>query len=279
MNPSSSLKYAILINTTDSFEDAWVPFFKLFEKYWHNCTQKIYLNTEKKHFSYPSLDIIPIKNSINLVNDSLTWSECLIKALDYIEEDYVLYMQEDYFLRDYVDDKLINELFELMCYEDLDCIHLTDQSTPGPFNKQIYDKLWEIKKNAEYRISCQAALWKKSDLKSHIKKHESPWYFEIYGSKRSKKYNHKIFVVNKNIYGIGKKEIIPYIFTGIKRGKWNKEVVDLFIRNNITVNYIKRGFYDRELDYNSHTFIRKLINLNLNKIKMKSLSLIDLYLK
>lgn len=44
------MKYALLVNTCDKFEDCWIPFFSLLKKYWPDCSGKIYLNTEYKSY-------------------------------------------------------------------------------------------------------------------------------------------------------------------------------------------------------------------------------------
>ena len=62
--------YAILINTTDSFDDCWEPFFKLFKKHWPEFNGKIYLNTETKEFKYSGINIISIKNGLDFIASS-----------------------------------------------------------------------------------------------------------------------------------------------------------------------------------------------------------------
>ena len=86
--------YSILINTCDNFEVCWIPFFKLFKKFWPNYKGKIYLNTELKEYQHSGLNIISIKNE----KLGKKWSQCLKYALEFIDEEYILYMQEDYFL-------------------------------------------------------------------------------------------------------------------------------------------------------------------------------------
>jgi len=245
-------KFSILVNSTDSYEDCWFPFFKLFNQYWSKYTGKIYLNTENKTYVHKDLDIISIKNGLG----KGTWSECLICALKFIEEEIILYLQDDYFLRDKVDTDKINELTKLLTANNIDCIHLTDQATSGPFKKTKFSDIWEIDKFAPNRINCQAALWKKDTLRVCIKTHESAGEFEHYATKRSLFYDHKIFNINTNNYGLGKKEILPYIFTGIVRGKWNKEVIDLSNENNIIIDFSKRGFYKPNLA--NPNFLQKL---------------------
>ena len=45
--------YTIFVNSTDSFEDTWVPFFHLLSDYWPQ-TRPVILNTERKTFTHPS---------------------------------------------------------------------------------------------------------------------------------------------------------------------------------------------------------------------------------
>lgn len=265
-------QYSIIVNTTDHFEDCWLPFFKLFKHYWPEYKGKIYLNTENKTFSYEDLNIISIKNGLT----KGTWSQCLDYALGVIQEVNILYLQEDYFFNDIVQGELLNEFYEKFVKLHIDCLHLTDQSTPGPFKKTTDDMIWEIEKNAPYRISCQAAYWKKDVLRSYLRKHESAWHFEHYGTKRSTKKNGKFYVVNTNQFGCGKKEILAYVFTGIIKGKWNVKVQQLFSKHNIEIIFSKRGFY--KPDPHKKPFIEKVQELKVNELKSRIKSELDFIL-
>lgn len=246
--------YSILVNTTDSFEDCWFPFFTLFKNYWSDYKGRIYLNTETKEYSHTGLDIIPIKNN------QKSWSDCLIFALQQIKEEYVLYLQDDYFIKDLVKNKLVDKYLILMIENNIDCLHLTDQHGPGPFHTCGISDLLEVDKKAKYRISCQAGLWKKSALLEYLLKGESGWNFEIYGTMRSRYINHFFCTIDRNIIKLDKYEIIPYIFTGIIYGKWKPEVVHLFEKNQISVDFSQRGFFAE----NIKTPIKKRIK---NKLK------------
>jgi len=265
MSNSINKSYSILVNSTDSFEDCWQPFFKLFSKYWTDYRGKIFLNTETKDFTYNDLDIISVKNNIDLPRNKITWSQCLIKALELIESDVILYLQEDYFLHDKVDYKLIEKFSELMQNNNIDCIHLTDQATSGPFTPTDNELLWETDQKAPYRISMQAALWKKNILKKYLNKDENAWQFELNGTKRSHKNNDRFLCVNKSIIIKDENEIIPYIFTGIIKGKWNLEAVKLFEKNGIETDFSKRGFHDpsKKISY-FHRLKNKINNLLVN---------------
>ena len=239
--------YAVLVNTCDKFEDCWEPFFKLFEHYWPNFEGRIYLNTELEEYSYKNLNITSLKVAKNADGKRLTWSQCLKTALGLIVEDLVLYMQEDYFLKSSVQNDLVMNYVELMKTNTaIDCIHLTDQAveSQGPSE---FDTLYNVALKQRYRLSCQAAIWKKEVLNYYLRNHESAWEFEEFGSKRASWESHRFYVVDPNWINLNDNEIIPYVLTGIIGGKWKEEVVSLFEHFDITIDYTKRGFHEERV--------------------------------
>ena len=237
------VNYSILINTTDSFEDCWVPFFTLFHKYWADYTGQIYLNTETKDFSYPGLNIVSIKNNSKNPEERITWSECLIRALNSIDNEVILYMQEDYFLKDYVKNDLVEKYVQMMqTNSGMDCIHLTDQGLIHDKKSEKHEGLFSVLPKQRYLISCQAALWKKEIMLSFLRTYENAWQFEEFGSQRAAIVKPNFFGVDKSWIKLNEFEIIPYIFTGIIQGRWYEPVVDLFENHSIVVDFSKRGF-------------------------------------
>ncbi|WP_430936220.1 hypothetical protein [Saccharicrinis sp. 156] len=239
--------FAIFVNTCDKFDDCWDPFFKLFSEYWPNYKGKIYLNTEYKDYSYKDLDIVALKIAEeNRDAHKITWSECLRRALNKIEEDIVLYVQEDYFFKDRVKDEIVNEFAQLMISnKDIHCIQLTDQGSPAEIPSE-YKKLWKVPRFHRDRISCQASFWRRAVLNQHIRTYETAWNFEWWGSKRSAILDHNFYVVDPGWVEKDKFELIPYVFTGVIGGRWFKEVVPLFEKHNILVDYSKRGFFEQK---------------------------------
>lgn len=239
------MKYSILINTCDKFEDCWNPFFKLWALYWKNCSGKIYLNTEYKNFSYPGLDIIPaqvcLHHNISRSRQA-TWSQCLKWVLASMDTEIVLYMQEDYFLKDTVKNEIVEQYVQLMHeHPDIKCIHLTDQAVQTS-SSSVYENLDTVPYHQRYRVSCQAALWRRDELMDLIRDYESAWEFEEFGSERSRIMKQEYLAVSKHWVKLNSFEIIPYIFTGIVQGKWYEEVVPLFKMHNIKIDYQQRGF-------------------------------------
>ena len=242
------MKYSILVNTCDKFEDCWEPFFKLFSTYWKNYNGRIYLNTEHKTFEYPNIDIVSTKVAAkhNIPKtERATWSQCLKWALEAIDDDIILYLQEDYFLKNEVRENVIDTLCEtLIKEEDIMCVYLNDRAIVYG-ETSPYDNLRYVAKDT-WRLSCQAALWKKQELLDLIREYESAWEFENLGNKRSIIAGHTYLAIDPEWVKTNT-EIIPYVFTGIIKGKWLNEVVPLFTEHGITLDYSYRGFYEGEL--------------------------------
>lgn len=241
------INYSILVNTCDKFDDCWGPFFVLFSKYWNDCNAKIYLNTEFKDYSFSGINVIPIKGceGKNIPPGKYaTWSQCLKWALDKIDSELILYMQEDYFIKSKVNNQIVEKYIEFMnTHKEVMCIHLTDQ---GMIPSSVcYDQdLYIADRSQKYYVSCQAAIWRKEELYKILRERETAWEFEKLGSIRAKAYKGIYLAIDRSKVILDKSEIIPYIFTGIVKGKWIKGVPSLFNSNNIFVDYSKRGFWE-----------------------------------
>jgi hypothetical protein len=234
-------KYSILVNSSDGFEDCWDPFFTLFRKYWPQCGVPILLNTEKKIWQHPEINI-----HCTVVQEAqknrLTWSECLINALDQIKTPLVLYFQEDYFIHQPVRAEAISLAAKYMTdHPEIKHIALTKHGSVGPYEVYDVDWLLKIRQNARYRISTQAALWRVDALKSYLCPEENGWMFEIYGTWRANN-RAEIFlcVAHDGDHG---GPVIDYLHTGIIKGKWLSDIRNVFAENNIKIDYSKRGFY------------------------------------
>lgn len=233
----------IVVNTSDGFEDCWLPFFQLFERYWPNCPYPIVLNTETKTPAFAA----PAVRAARVAADAsrrLTWSECLARCLDEIETPYILYLQEDYFLEGPVQAALIEIFLDEMRAGRADVIRLMECGGAGPWEPSAHPLLWTVSQKAAYRISMQAALWRKSTLRAHLRAHESPWQLEIFGSARARRVRDQVLCVNRDRFHGEGKEVIPYQPTGIVSGRWEQRIVEpLFARHGIQVDFSRRGFY------------------------------------
>ena len=250
----------IFVNTSDSFEDCWHPFFTLFARYWPNCPYSIVLNTETKDYSFKGMNIVCAKVAVG-ENRRLTWSECLERALDNIQTPYILYLQEDYFLEAAVRADVLENLLQVMQAGRADVIRLSEAEGAGPWQPVDGALIWQVAQKAKYRISLQAAIWHKDFLRAQVRPHENPWQLESFGSMRLRRKKSKIFCVNRNFYSGKGKEIFPYTPTGVIAGKWVRHVVEpLFVANNIAVDFTQRGFYDAAKRKKRRSFLLRLLD-------------------
>ena len=235
--------YTIIVNSSDGFEDCWSPFFTLFKKYWPDNESPVFLNTEFKNYVHPGLNIKSTKAHEGVTDRKLTWSECLIKALQQVETPLVIYLQEDYFIESNVNQAKILELAYKMINEvEIKYIGLTNFGNYPPFYDYFGDKNLKIVSiNSKYRVSTQAGLWRTEALLSYLETDENGWEFEIFGTRRAKRRN-DLFLTLDPAY-LKENIVFDYQLTGIIKGKWLYTIPALFEREKIQIDFSKRGFY------------------------------------
>lgn len=239
----------VLVNSTDSFEDCWEPFFKLFRTYWPDCSYPIVLNTETKQFTYPGLDIrssriASTEDTENEVRPD--WSECLIRCLHGIPSEYVLYLQEDYFINAPVDGELITEFLNVMKRNNVAHIRLMERDIKETYRQSVlHPLLWEIRPKANYRIGLQAGLWRRKSLLRYLVPGESGWQFERSGTRRSFEVEEVFLCQNLDYFNRNNRYPISYIPTGIVKGQWYAPaIIPLFSDHGIEVDFSVRSIYD-----------------------------------
>ena len=235
--------YTILVNTSDGFDDCWGPFFTLFKRYWPACDAPILLNTERKSAQFADLPVHCTK--VQGENEErLTWSECLLRALDQVQTPLVMYFQEDYFLDKPADDERIRKAIAYMLeHPEVKHIGLTRHGSLGPYEPYApVPWLQKIRQNARYRISTQAGIWRVETLRSYLRSEESGWMFEIYGTWRAHRRDETFLCLKTDQANNG--PALDYLHTGIIKGKWLRGIKPVFEANGIEVDYAKRGFYE-----------------------------------
>ena len=240
---SAPAPYTIFVNSTDSFEDTWEPFFHLLGDYWPGVGEVI-LNTETKTFTDPRLSVRATRVA-RPGEARIPWGECMLRALEHIPTELFVYLQDDYFLCDEVKLGVVDDAAAIMSDEGLDCLRLMECGGAGPWEPTEYPWLWSLSTHAVYRISMQAALWTKTGIRKYLRSHESPWQMEVWGSRRASRIDGRIWCVSRDVYGDGQPQVIPYLPTGIVKGRWFRPAVeDLFTEHGISVPFEVRGWWD-----------------------------------
>ena len=217
--------YGIIISSCDAYSDAWGPFFTLFFRYWPDCPFPVYLISNYKEYRDPR--IIPIK-----VGEDKKWATNMKMALEIAGCSSVIYFQEDYFLQSRVNTEFIEELIYYAESNNISCLRLFPSPPPDIFFKNSLN-LGQISKDAAYRVSLQAALWKSEDLKDLVCEGESGWDMEYNGTLRS---------IGKGLFVSVKEPALDYLAqTGIVKGKWTVEAVKLCKKEGIEIDLSKRA--------------------------------------
>jgi hypothetical protein len=164
--------YTIFVNSTDSFEDTWDPFFHLLHDYWPQAGPVV-LNTETKTYAHPDV-AVSCTRVAKPGETNVPWGECMLRALDHIPTELFVYLQDDYFLFDSVQNEVVDEAARIMRDENLDCLRLMECGGAGPWEPTKYPWLWTVSPRATYRIPLQAGFWTKSGMRKYLRAHESP---------------------------------------------------------------------------------------------------------
>lgn len=199
---------AILVPSCDPYADLWPAFTSLFATYWPDCTlRRILASNERTHH-------LPDWNWLGAPRD-IDWSGRLLHYLEAIEEPYVLLMLEDFFLASVVDSAMVERALDLATTENAWCVRLTTRGNRGNGLKDRSD-FREVCPGIAYRVSAQAAIWRRDVLSSLLRKGESIWQFEFEGTVRALERRTGCFRPVS--------DILPYSWFGVhhvvEKGKW-----------------------------------------------------------
>ncbi len=241
----STPKLAVLVNSCDKFEDCWHPFFVLWKKFGiKSLDHAVYLNTEWRTFTEPDVSVHSLQ--VCAANDwkrqkPPTWSWCLAKALDAIPEEFVLYLQEDYFLQSQINESALRLVLHQMDeHPEIGCVHLTNIGIRTTLPASEFAGLKKGNPRDWYYASCQTAVWRKKTLAAILREHEDAWQFERWASKRARLMGLAFYVFDE----VDQDNPVDYIRTGVVQGKWFAPVVGLFREHGIKMDFLKRGFYE-----------------------------------
>lgn len=184
--PKNQKKVALLVHACDRYEFLYKGFDIFFSKNWDfkiPCTY--YFATEVKDAT--------VNGFQNIKSGKGEWADRLATLLKGIEEEYVLYFQEDMWLSKPVNPDFFRQLFNFAKQHDCKQIKLhssgvyktlaTDEFIEG-FNIASIDN-----NTSDFLMSHQVTLWKKDFLLAQLCKKEHPWRNERKGTKRLKKLN------------------------------------------------------------------------------------------
>ena len=273
---------AIVVASCDKYESVWAPYFKLFEKYFAEAPKNIYLLVE-------NIDIPQEVSSkwcaklgdVNIINSTeKKWSKRIKDSIRQIDQKYILFLLEDFFLQDFVQTDTLKKLVGWMDEnEAISAIRIYPfwESYTNSWLK-YRDNFFVIDRNYEERVNAQAAIWRKDRFVEILNDDETAWQFEILASNRSRK---DPYLYLGYFEPLALKGIFPYQFApangyGITAGKWLWNNKQLFEKNGIDCDFSELGIMsEREWRFHCKSKLyktwRRVIKLiNIAKVLLKS---------
>lgn len=146
------------------------------------------------------------------VKEDISWSMRVAKSLEYIEEDYILFLLDDYLIQEKVNINHVEMIINNSKSFGLKYCRLID--TPS---EKSFGDMRPIRA-INYGINLQPAIWDRKFLISILKKIDSnPWVTETS--------LHNFFTINENNYqGAFGYNFIDYYLNAVIKGKWSRKV-------------------------------------------------------
>jgi len=217
----------ILVLSCDKDNDTFEAFHHCIEKYYPNHPEIIYATETIKNPYYKTISYdIPLER----------WTERIRKTLHDIDDDKILIMMNDCFIRKKVDAKRIEYAEKHLkgniahiCFEKSYDTN-DEETTLKGFKKRQH--------GANYEVSINCGIWQKDKLINVLERNSTPWDIEL--NQDNKGYD---YYINSGDYIIdwGYETWIP---TGIFKGRWCRNVIPFFEQEGIKIDYGKRGFND-----------------------------------
>lgn len=217
----------VLVCSCDKNYDLFEPFYHCIEKYWKEHPEIIYATETIRNPYYKTISI----------NETLDrWTKRIRKTLNLIDDNEILLMIDDIFIREPVDTKRIdyaraNLKGNIACFNFEKVFNQDDQESG--LNG------WKIrKKGSPYELSLMCGLWDKEKLLKVLENDSDPWTVEY--NQDTKGFD---YLINSDDYIIdwGYK---TFNYVGVVKGKWSREIIPFFEKEGIKVDYEKRGFVD-----------------------------------
>ena len=242
---------ALLTYSHSSYKDVLDIYFTQLTKYFPQI--KGYLLIDKL------ASVIPLNHEVVYYDDDFSYYKHCLNAITAIEEDYLIYMQDDYFFFSEPNLNVLNESLSRLKSDNLDFIRFI---RTGDMDNLSNDLFHNIPQKSKYLFSTQATLWRKKSLFKLLTnayekyKYDNIWESEVRLNELAQKLNLKGAFLYNNGNKRGKNHWdsndFPYIATAIVKGKWNfqeykNELMEILISNKINTKrrINSRGFLNR----------------------------------
>lgn len=225
------MNVAIVVSSCDFFKDCWEPFIYSIKKFWEECPYPIYIVSNNDSIDTPA-GISFIK-----VGEDKKFASNLRAAIKEVDADYIIYLQDDYWLNKRVNNDDIAQHLDYCIQHQVDYLRLTFPFQKGEDVNGLYRK-HEL--TQRYAICLQAAIWKRVTLLALLREGDSGWDFE-YKIQQHAIQSHvgiKVLGIKQEYANSG----INYVRgTAVRKGLWTIEGYHFLNDNGFDQLLEKRG--------------------------------------
>ena len=217
--------YKIFVSTSNDYHRCLLPFAYLFNKFWSNKQEVVFLGYNKPNFNLPPNFSF---KSLGVQRGPKYYAEDLRTFLQSIDDQYFIYTMEDQFILDYVNLDILNILLDLVKKEEsIGRANLTNSIFQTHMGKNHQDfklidnyNIIEYTQNSSFRITCEWAIWDKNYMLKYLQENLTPWEFERQSGKDG-----------SHLIGCKNKVAIRHA-EAIRRGKVNEDFDFRFVNEN-----------------------------------------------
>jgi hypothetical protein len=209
----NKLDLSLLVHTCDAYERFWDGMFYTLDSYWDYNYIPVYFANEEKQMSDIVIDCKGskykpdkrIKQILTGKTDKNGFSTRFIEAVKQVPSKYVIYMQEDMWLKRNLDSQLLNDLIKFMNEVNADSVRIHakiwyyDSYLMNPTDYFVGGQRI-LKNTGGHILSHNATIWRKDYILKHQLEGEYPWLNEIEGSKRMSLDNNNNYHYNIHWY-------------------------------------------------------------------------------
>ena len=215
---NGATRVAVLVSSCDRFFDAWRPFAAFWRRWWPADTLPWPVFLVVNHLPVRSDWLTPLA-----VGRDRGWSDNLRRVLERLDAEYLLYLQEDYFLTGPPLEEALTGMVDRLDAEGADLLCL--RPMPPGYGAEDWPQvpgsdggLSEIPAGSPWRGRLQAAFWRRTALLAALRPGESAWDFEADAAERLRPL--RAWTVTG---GSDAAEALPYLSSAIVRGLWTTE--------------------------------------------------------
>ena len=216
----------IIVMSCDKNEDTFKPFRWCMEEYYPNHPEIIYFTESINN---------PFYKTISIPHELEEWTTAVREFLMWIDDDVVLFMIDDLFIRKPVDEQRIKKAKLILDLEpNLACLNF-EKSWDSKDYPTMFEGWKRRLKGSEYEVSLMCGLWDKEKLSNVLDRDCNPWTIEL--EQDSKGYD---YYINSGEYIIdwGYSYGVP---CNITKGKWTRECIEFLKSKGFNLDFEKRG--------------------------------------